>query len=87
VSFDFVACDGLILLIWDCPATYCSAENNQYIRLFNSSGTEIGDNDNGCQNGCSAYFFGASSECQTYTLKVGCYGTTRCNGQFKIEEL
>jgi len=82
----FTACAGVSLRIADCDAARCpSGSNDQYIRLYDGSGAEVTSNDDSC-NLCSTITYTTTGICQVYTLYEGCFGSTSCNGAFKITD-
>jgi hypothetical protein len=71
------ACSNDIIVFSSCD----SEDTNQdtYYRLFDSNGDQIASNDDSC--GFSSeieYEVSSQSQCQNYSIHVGCYGSSSC---------
>jgi len=79
------ACGGTTIGADGCSTHKC--QGDQYLMLFNSAGVKLAENDDGtgfsgdCQK-CSkfSYAIPASTICQFYEVREGCYGEESCNG-------
>ena len=85
------ACQGSSILVSGCPSSSASAicVGDQYLRLFNASGTQVAFNDNGPASSncglCLQLSFNATLPgCQTYSLHEGCSGNGLCGGTITV---
>jgi uncharacterized membrane protein YidH (DUF202 family) len=72
----FSACDG-------------DVHGDTYFRLFDSSGSEVAHDDDGCgvRGGASiiTHSIPANSVCEQYCLHVGCYGSGACSADVTLQ--
>jgi hypothetical protein len=83
-QLNYASCD-----FYACPGTYiiidggCSCNGDQYFRLYNFSNIEIASNDDYCHT-CSRISIKLIDECQTYSIREGCFGSYSCSGIVKV---
>ena len=72
VPCTFNVCPGRSLFISDCATSGCNnGLNDQYIRLYDASNTQVAFNDDFCTLCSSITYTTVGSSCQTYTLMQG----------------
>lgn len=67
----------------------CGCTGDQYLRVYNASGTQITYSDDYCSL-CSSVAFtppGNSSVCQEYSIHEGCYSSNSCGGTVSVTGL
>ena len=85
------------VLLYVCPDVVltmgvCDGEGeftgDTYIRLYDeTTGMNLASNDDSCGLGSSlSYYFTERSECGTYRLSQGCYGSSSCTGIVFIQK-
>lgn len=64
------------------PTTF----SDTYLALFNSTGALMTSNDDACSPGSEITFTapGGSTDCTTYQLREGCFGTNTCSGTVAV---
>lgn len=82
-------CPGVTISVGDCGH---SCFGDQYIRLLNSNGTEVANNDDGCGftafSSCSSLTFtNTGTSCTKYTLLQGCFGEEACGGTMAVVQI
>ena len=80
VNCELYFCPNIEIKISLCDGSICSGDT--YLRLFNSIGHQIAENDDSCDQ-CSTIITTVPS-CGMYTLKQGCYSSAFCSGMVSI---
>jgi sugar lactone lactonase YvrE len=83
-TINFAICE-----IYACPGVElvidggCSCNGDQLLSLVNSSNTVLSTNDDSCSI-CSKIIYHTIGECQTYTIREGCFGSRSCSGSVSV---
>lgn len=79
------ACAGAPLVMSGCND---ACVGDQYLRLYNSNGTQVDFNDDGCGSGalalCAQIEYVATGACQLYYLHEGCADDDSCGGVISV---
>lgn len=78
-------CPDLTVTVSLCSSDGATCTGDTYLRIFNSTGSQISRNDDYC-NSCSYTVFltASQSSCQVYQIAQGCYNTAACSGQTMV---
>jgi hypothetical protein len=84
-SCSVYACPGTVLTIGSCNGEEGTCIGDQYLRLFDTNGKEVSQNDDSCGL-CSQISFTVTDQCQTFSVHEGCYNDESCSGVVMVTE-
>ena len=83
VSKTLTVCGNV--LVSTCPANNGAFTGDTYLRLYDSSGQQLKSNDDDNSYGYCSTIRKWFDDCDTVTIRMGCYGSSSCTGTAAIE--